>query len=89
MGNELEGEHSVSIINRREVNIKGAVSLGSYDEKAVSVDTAAGPLEVRGSGLNVRHMDLAGGSIVVEGRVQSVVYGARQERKSFLRHILR
>lgn len=90
MENICPDENTVLMKNRHEINVSGAVSLGSYDEKAIVMETGVGSLEVHGADLNVRHMDLENGSIIIEGRIQSLVYGSSdRQKKNFLKRFIR
>ncbi len=86
MDAQYRDDNTLLLKNRGELSISGAISLGSYDEKSVVMETGVGSLTVRGTDLNVRQMDLASGNIVVEGRIQSLVYGSgARDKKNFLK----
>lgn len=90
MEHTYSAENTVVMKDRHEINVSGAVSLGSYDERAIVMETGVGSLEVHGTELNVRHMDLENGDIIIEGRIQSLIYGnGEKQKKSFLKRFIR
>lgn len=82
--------HQISLIDREELSVDGALSLGSYDEKEVLLETAQGMMMVRGEGLNVKQLNLEEGKIVVEGNIKSISYEeAHKERRGLLNRLLK
>ena len=66
--------HQVSLVDREEMTIDGVLSLGSYDEKEVLMETEQGLLIVKGEGLNIKQLNLDKGNIIVEGLIRSISY---------------
>ncbi|WP_177505223.1 YabP/YqfC family sporulation protein [Anaerosinus sp.] len=82
--------HQVTLVDRNELTIDGATSLGSYDEKEISMDTESGMLNVRGEGMTVKELNLEEGKIVVEGKIKSIGYEENnKERRGLLNRLLK
>ena len=72
--------HRVLLEERGQLVISGVEEVESFDESAIYLTTAQGPLEIQGEGLHIEKLSLDGGDLKVEGRVDALVYG--EERRS-------
>ncbi|MBQ2719539.1 MAG: sporulation protein YabP [Clostridia bacterium] len=70
-----ERKHSLALKNRERVTLDGITSVISFDEGAVVLETALGPLTVEGEGLRVTKLLLEAGEVAVEGKVSALIYG--------------
>lgn len=68
------GTHTVTIDERERLCISGVEEVESFDETTIVMDTVAGTLVVRGSGLHIEQLSLDGGQLQVEGQVESLIY---------------
>ena len=59
--------HSLSLSERRKLNVSGVSDVESFDEETVSLSTAGGTRTVRGSGLKIEKLSLDGGELKVSG----------------------
>ena len=50
--------HQITLFDREEMTIDGVLSLGSYDEKEIVMETEQGMLIVKGEGLNIKQLNL-------------------------------
>lgn len=66
--------HQVTLFDREEMNVEGVLSLGSYDEKEIVMETEQGMLIVKGEGLNIKQLNLDKSNVVVDGLVKSIAY---------------
>ncbi len=66
--------HQLIMQDRRQVELTGVADVDSFDETTVIVYTSLGELTVRGRGLHVRQLNLEGGSLSLEGQVDSLTY---------------
>jgi len=66
--------HTVTLEERQRLCITGVEEVESFDENAIVMDTTAGTLVVRGSGLHIEQLSLDGGQLRVEGQVESMTY---------------
>lgn len=82
--------HQFTLIDREEMAVEGVVSLGSFDEKEIVMETEAGLLTVKGEGLNIKQLNLEKGNIMVEGTVVSVAYTDEvRQKKGLLERLLK
>ncbi|MDT8902789.1 sporulation protein YabP [Anaeroselena agilis] len=82
--------HQFTLTDREDLTVEGVVSLGSFDEKEVVLETEQGMLTVRGEGLNIKQLNLEKGSIIVEGMVGSLTYADEvRQKKGLLERLLK
>ncbi|VBB06399.1 sporulation protein yabp/yqfc [Lucifera butyrica] len=82
--------HQVNLVDREELTVDGVVNLGSFDEKEIVMETEEGILIIRGTGLNIKQLNLDKGHISIEGVVQSLVYDEEvKQKKGLLGRLLR
>ena len=85
-----ELSHHVILEEREQLIVSGVEEVESFDEGAIYLTTAQGPLEIQGEGLHIEKLSLDGGDLKVEGDVDAVTYeddgGARG---GFLSRLLR
>lgn len=83
-------KHQIVLVDRNEIMIDGVTSLGSYDEKEVSMETEVGVLNIRGEKMHVKELNLEEGRIIVEGGIRGVSYEElNRERRGFLDRLLK
>ncbi|CUH96464.1 hypothetical protein P22_2554 [Propionispora sp. 2/2-37] len=83
-------QHQLHLVEREELSIEGVVSLGSYDETEIIMETEQGMLVVRGEQLNIKQLNLEQGSLVVEGMVKGISYDdAVHQKKGLLDRFLK
>ena len=75
--------HKLILDNRKEASVTGVKDVISFDEKEILLQTADGKLQIRGSGLHVKGLNLE------KGHVDSLVYlskdSPRKEEPLFTR----
>ncbi len=82
--------HQIVLIDREELTIDGVVSLGSYDENEISMETEQGALFIKGDSLNIKQLNLDKGNIIVEGVVKVLSYDdTMHNKKGLLDRLLR
>jgi len=82
--------HQFTLIDREEMSVEGVVSLGSFDEKEVIMETEQGLLTVKGEGLNIKQLNLEKGNIQVEGIVRAIAYeDEARQKKGLLERLLK
>ena len=81
--------HKLTLDNRKEVLLTGVKDVVSFDEKEILLQTSEGRLQIRGSQLHVKGLDLEKGEAVLAGHVDSLVYlskdSPRKEEPLFTR----
>lgn len=66
--------HKLTLDNRKEALLTGVKDVVSFDEKEILLQTSEGRLQIRGSQLHVKGLDLEKGEAVLAGHVDSLVY---------------
>ena len=66
--------HKLILDNRKEASVTGVKDEISFDEKEILLQTADGKLQIRGSGLHVKGLNLEKGEAALAGHVDSLVY---------------
>ena len=66
--------HKLILDNRKEASVTGVKDVISFDEKETLLQTADGKLQIRGSGLHVKGLNLEKGEAALAGHVDSLVY---------------
>jgi len=66
--------HQITLFDREEMTIDGVLSLGSYDEKEIVMETEQGMLLVKGEGLNIKQLNLDKSNVIVDGLIKSITY---------------
>lgn len=83
----LPQEHKLSLDNRGKLLVSGVEDVESFDEQAIVLITVRGVLIVRGTGLHLQSLDLQGGSVTVEGVIDSLVYEQARQSEGLLRRL--
>ncbi len=64
----------LSLTNRERLEATGVRQVISFDEKEIALDTEFGILVLKGEGMNITHLDLGSGELVVQGLLTSIEY---------------
>ena len=62
--------HKLTLDNRKEALLTGVKDVVSFDEKEILLQTSEGRLQIRGSQLHVKGLDLEKGEAVLAGHVK-------------------
>lgn len=82
--------HQVTLFDREEMTVDGVLSLGSYDEKEIVMETEQGMLIVKGEGLNIKQLNLDKSNVIIDGLVKSIAYDdAVRVKKGLLERFLK
>lgn len=74
-------DHDIRITGRKLVEVTGISSVESFDVNAFVLTTNAGPLQIHGSNLHMKHLDLQAGVVVIEGAVAALDYTSADGKK--------
>ena len=81
--------HKLILDNRKEASVTGVKDVISFDEKEILLQTADGKLQIRGSGLHVKGLNLEKGEAALAVSEDSLVYlskdSPRKEEPLFTR----
>lgn len=67
-------EHRVTVRDREGAEISGVTDVISFDEQTVMLDTVCGKLAIEGASLHIHVLDIAQGTVVMDGRVDALTY---------------
>jgi sporulation protein YabP len=71
-----KGGHSLSMEDRARAVMTGVEDVECFNEELAVIATALGAVTVTGANLRVSRLDLSEGKISIEGRIDSIEYGA-------------
>ena len=77
------------MIDRKVMNITGVEDVVSFDETGAVLRTTLGMLAVDGEELHVVKLDLAGGAVVIEGKINGLFYSEAGGAKSRAKRLFR
>lgn len=84
--------HQLSLKARRTLDVQGVVSVHSFDEGLMVLETDEGALVVKGEQMHVLALDVEHGTLTVEGVIHSLEYGgqtAGRRARGWLRRLAR
>lgn len=83
------GGHNVLVLDRKIMNLTGIEDVVSFDESGAVLKTSIGTLAVDGEELHVVKLDLSGGNVSIEGKINGLFYsetgGGRSKAKRLFR----
>lgn len=79
--------HRLGLEDRRKLTVSAVSEVVRFDEDIIVLRTELGTLVVQGRGLQLKQLTLEGGSVAVEGQIDSLVYEQDRQTGSFLRRM--
>ena len=76
-----KSKHTVTAAARTHVEIGGVTEVVSFDEETVTLVTDCGELTVEGTSLHIGTLNIERGCVVVDGRVNALIYTENTPRK--------
>jgi len=74
----------IHIDDRKVMSITAVDDVISFDEKQVVLGSCGGVISIDGEGLHIRKMNVDGGEIVIEGRINALTCIDKTVRRSGL-----
>lgn len=74
MEDALTMPHRLTLAERKNLTLTGAVEVISFDENAVVVKTELGQLTVHGKNLQLKNLSPDNGQLAVEGQIGALLY---------------
>ena len=66
--------HTVSLIERKNIQITGVKKIESFDENEFLIETVMGFIIVKGCGLELLKLDTYDGAVSIKGQINSFIY---------------
>jgi sporulation protein YabP len=74
-------QHDITIKGRKFIEVTGVSSVESFDVTEFLLTTSGGPLQILGSNLHMKHLDLEAGVVLIEGTLASLAYVPEKGKK--------
>ena len=81
---ERKTPQNITIENRKCMTVTAVDDVISFDESSVVLGSALGVISIEGDGLHIRKMNVEGGEVIIEGRINSLTYIDKAVRRSGL-----
>src|SRR5699024_447713 len=72
--NQTEQEHTVTVKNRKNLEITGVKEVDSFDNEEFLLETVMGYLIIRGQNLQLKNLDVSDGVVTIKGKVYELSY---------------
>ena len=73
--------HSISIIERKNISISGVVKINSFDSEEFLLETTMGNLGIKGRELEIIKLDTYEGTITIKGIIDAFAYLDENRKK--------
>lgn len=80
--------HCVTLEGREKAQITGVEDVDCFNGETAVIMSEMGAITITGGDLKVSRLDLDAGSVIIEGRIDSLEYGAAR-KNGFLARVLR
>ena len=70
----VTSSHSISISERKSINITGVKKIDSFDNEEFLLETTMGYLVNKGEGLEIIKLDTYQGNVSIKGKANSMIY---------------
>jgi sporulation protein YabP len=84
----ITSSHSISITERKSINITGVKKIDSFDNHEFLMDTVMGYIIIKGEELEIVKLDTFQGNITIKGKINSLIYTENNNKKSKEENIL-
>lgn len=87
----LQGKHSISLKDRKEMRIDGVTEVLSFDDRSVVLKTQCGDMAIDGTDLKIAVLEIDAGIVVLSGTVSGVYYyeQSTKEKRSLAKRLFR
>ena len=76
----VAGTHSISINERKNINITGVKKIDSFDNEEFLLETTMGYLAIKGQELEIIKLDTYQGNVSIKGKINSMIYMDNQKK---------
>lgn len=93
---EERSNHKLTMLDRKQLELKGVQHVGTFDESEINLDTNMGYLSLKGEGLHITRLNLEEGDLTIEGYITAIEYiegktsqGVKSKTKGILNRLLK
>lgn len=77
-------KHHVTLDSRKSLELDGIEDVLGFEDCSVLLQTNMGVLNIEGEGLHIRHMSMEDGSLIIDGKINGMLYIDKTARKGGL-----
>lgn len=77
----VTSSHSISISERKTINITGVKKIDSFDDEEFLLETSMGYIVIKGSNLEIIKLDTYQGNVSIKGKINSLTYMENANKK--------
>lgn len=81
MDKDITYNHSVSLNERKSINITGVKKIDSFDEEEFLLETIMGYMVIKGEGLEIIKLDTYQGNVAIKGKINGLTYMESNDKK--------
>ena len=84
----ITSSHSISITERKNINLTGVKKIDSFDNEEFLMDTIMGYIIIKGEELEIVKLDTFQGNVTIKGKINSLTYTENNNKKQKEENIL-
>ncbi len=84
----ITSSHSISITERKNINLTGVKKIDSFDNEEFLMDTIMGYIIIKGEELEIVKLDTFQGNVAIKGKINSLTYTENNNKKQKEENIL-
>ena len=84
----ITSNHSISITERKNINLTGVKKIDSFDNQEFLMDTILGYIIIKGEELEIVKLDTFQGNVTIKGKINSLTYTENNDKKQKEENIL-
>jgi len=84
----ITSSHSISITERKNINLTGVKKIDSFDNTEFLMDTIMGYIIIKGEELEIVKLDTFQGNVTIKGKINSLTYTENNNKKAKEENIL-
>lgn len=85
----LSSSHKIELDHLRGASMTGVVAVPVFTDKAVTVKLKDETLNILGQDLEIKHLDIENGKLMLAGKINLLKYSASASPTSFFKRILK
>ena len=81
MDKDITYHHSISLNERKNINITGVKKIDSFDDEEFLLETIMGYIVIKGEGLEIIKLDTYQGNVAIKGKINGLTYMDSSSKK--------